>query len=59
MILESAATHGGDPRSKTINWPEEPAIHDRCFACPGCGVSEIRPGRAAGRTTRRRDRAVR
>src|SRR5215472_15577978 len=29
-------------------------MHYRCFACPGCGVSEIGPGRAAGRTTRRR-----
>ena len=29
-------------------------MNDRRFACPGLGVSEIRPGRAAGRTTRRR-----
>ena len=28
-------------------------MHDRRFACPGCGVSETRPGRAVGRTTRR------
>jgi hypothetical protein len=29
-------------------------MHDRRLACPGPGVSETRPGRAAGRTTRRR-----
>jgi len=28
-------------------------MHDRRFACPGCGVSETRPRRAAGRTTGR------
>jgi hypothetical protein len=28
-------------------------MHYRCLVCPGPGVSEIRPGRAAGRTTRR------
>ena len=28
-------------------------MHYRCFVCPGLGVSEIRPGRAAGRTIRR------
>lgn len=30
----------------------------RCFACPGPGVRETRPGRAAGRTTRRRATAL-
>ncbi len=29
-------------------------MNDRCFGCPGPEVSDIRPGRAAGRTTRGR-----
>ena len=53
MILDRRPPAGGPgPRSSKL--AGEAAMNYRCFACPGPGVSEIRPGHAVGLMTRRR-----
>src|SRR5271165_5239026 len=53
MILDRRLPTAVTPDPRSSNWLEEPAVHYRCLARPGCGVSETRPARAAGRASRR------
>src|SRR5215470_736549 len=54
MILDRRPPPAVTPIQDHPNWPEKAAMNDRRFACPGPGANETRPGRAVGRTPRRR-----